>query len=202
MPRPKNPQPKYRFHCSGQAFVEFNGQKFYLGKHGSPQSRAKYLELVSEYQQSGFQTPGQPTQQADEPLSLAALLTDFRANGLKRLGRKAARIRQYEMLCEIMEDDCAHISAEHFGPVKLEEIRQGFLEAGNCRKFANEKTGMVLRIFKWAVSRELIPASRLVALQSLEPLKIGEARDNPKRQPVAREDVLSTLPHLAPSNNC
>ena len=57
MTRPKTKAPKYRYHVSGQAFVEFNGKRFYLGKFDTQKSRVKYHRLVTEYLENGLQTP-------------------------------------------------------------------------------------------------------------------------------------------------
>ena len=51
MPRLSLRPPKYRKHkASGQALVTLNGRDFYLGPHGSPESRADYDRLVAEWQ--------------------------------------------------------------------------------------------------------------------------------------------------------
>src|SRR4051794_38005163 len=48
---PPNP---YRLHKpTGQAVVTVGGRDFYLGRHGSPQSRAEYDRLVAEWLAGG-----------------------------------------------------------------------------------------------------------------------------------------------------
>ena len=49
--------PAYRFHVSGQAVVTLAGKDFYLGPHDSPESRARYFELVQEYNANGKIAP-------------------------------------------------------------------------------------------------------------------------------------------------
>ncbi|MFP6693094.1 MAG: hypothetical protein VB875_08760 [Pirellulales bacterium] len=42
--------PKYRLHrASRQALVQINGQRIYLGAHGSEESEEKYKRLVAEW---------------------------------------------------------------------------------------------------------------------------------------------------------
>jgi hypothetical protein len=42
--------PSYRLHkASGQAIVTLSGRDYYLGGHGSPESRKKYNRLLAEY---------------------------------------------------------------------------------------------------------------------------------------------------------
>ena len=57
MARPKSQLPALRFHLSGQSVVRIDGQDFYLGKHGSPESLARYAVLVAEYQRGGLSLP-------------------------------------------------------------------------------------------------------------------------------------------------
>lgn len=50
--------PKYRLHRpSGQAVARFNGIDYYLGKHGSPESRDEYDRLLGEWMINGRQAP-------------------------------------------------------------------------------------------------------------------------------------------------
>ena len=47
MPRSTRSIPKYRLHkASGQAVVTLRGKDYYLGPHGSPESRAEYDRLI------------------------------------------------------------------------------------------------------------------------------------------------------------
>ncbi len=42
--------PKYRLHKgSGQALVQINGERIYLGKHGSAESKEKYQRIIAEW---------------------------------------------------------------------------------------------------------------------------------------------------------
>src|SRR4051794_38208926 len=48
MPRPKTLEPKYRHHRrSGAAYVVIDGKEVWLGKHGTPASRKKYLATLT-----------------------------------------------------------------------------------------------------------------------------------------------------------
>ena len=58
--------PKYRRHKgSGQALVQINGQRIYLGKHGSEQSKERYRRLVARHLQSN-EAPPPPSASAAE----------------------------------------------------------------------------------------------------------------------------------------
>lgn len=50
--------PKYRLHRpSGQAVARFNGIDYYLGKHGSQESRDEYDRLLGEWMIKGRRPP-------------------------------------------------------------------------------------------------------------------------------------------------
>src|SRR5688500_10525314 len=72
----RSPQlPRYRLHrATGQAVVTLSGRDHYLGKHGSPESRARYQRLIREFVNAGFRMP------AEDPLGgypVAKLCDDF-----------------------------------------------------------------------------------------------------------------------------
>ncbi len=47
--------PKYRLHKgSGQALVQINGERIYLGKYGTEESKEKYRRLVAEFLAGGL----------------------------------------------------------------------------------------------------------------------------------------------------
>jgi len=50
MPKHKNANPSYRLHKrSGQAVVTLNGVDHYLGVYGTPESHAKYSQVINEW---------------------------------------------------------------------------------------------------------------------------------------------------------
>ena len=50
--------PSYREHKpSGQAVVTLGGRDVYLGKHGTPESRAEYDRVIAEWLANGRQIP-------------------------------------------------------------------------------------------------------------------------------------------------
>ena len=61
MPDLKKPRiPAYRLHKpSGRAVVRLNGRDFYLGPHGTPESKAEYERLISEWLANHRQLPEQ-----------------------------------------------------------------------------------------------------------------------------------------------
>ena len=71
---------KYRFHKgSGQALVQINGDRIYLGRYGSEESQEKYQRLVSEWLSNGRQRVSPPAAdpQATADLNVNKLLLAY-----------------------------------------------------------------------------------------------------------------------------
>lgn len=196
MPRPKSAQPAYQFHISGQARVSLCGKDYYLGPHGSPESYARYYALLSEYTSNGMKPPAQSTHQVEQAIRIRDITADFRHRVLPRYEHDNGQHNRFSNLCDLLDAKHGDESPNDFGPRKLEALRDGFIADGVNRKYANIKTRMIVRIIKHGVSRELVSPERIVALDALEPLKLGQGREGKPRTGVAIADIEKTLPKL------
>ena len=151
MSRPKKAMPAYRYHISGQAVVTLGGKDFYLGQYDTPQSRSRYLSLLSEYNSNGLQTPNQPTHQDGQPITVRCVTAEFRES----IANRSAELNRFGRLLVALEDDYGDEPAADFGPRKLAAMRELFIAAGNCRSYCNSQTRQIVRIFKYAVSGNL-----------------------------------------------
>ncbi|WDQ16376.1 tyrosine-type recombinase/integrase [Rhodopirellula sp. P2] len=185
------------------------GVEFYLGKYDSPESRAKYHELLGQYLKNGKQAPEKPAKDnavrlADEPVQVRHLTADFRAKVLPLHEDNAANFNKFSNLLDLLDALHGKELASEFGPRKLEAIRDTLVTVGiglkpkpNSRSYANAQVRKLIAIFRHGVSRELIEASRIVALEALPPLRPGQAKDNPKRTGVPLEVIRATLPEMS-----
>lgn len=74
MPERTRRAPSYRKHkASGQAVVKIGEQVHYLGRWGTPESRAEYDRLIAEWRQAGRLRPPTP----GTSISVAELLVGF-----------------------------------------------------------------------------------------------------------------------------
>lgn len=92
------------------------------------------------------------------------------------------------------------LPAEEFGPLRLKKLRQLMIERGWCRGVVNQRIGIIKRMFKWAASEQLVPASAYHGLQTVEGLKRGRsgAKETEPIQPVAEKHVRAILPFTSP----
>jgi integrase len=80
-------------------------------------------------------------------------------------------------------------------PVTICKTRKGL-----ARKLVNQRIDHIKRVFKWAVSEELVPASVYEALKTVAGLRRGHpgTHERPKVRPVPWKNVEAVLPFLAP----
>ncbi len=70
--------PKYRLHKgSGQALVQINGRRIYLGKHDSPASHEKYRQIIAEWLRNGQQILPRTPDSASGQLSVNELILAY-----------------------------------------------------------------------------------------------------------------------------
>jgi integrase len=74
------------------------------------------------------------------------------------------------------------------------------IDADWCRGVVNRRVARIVRMYKWAVSEELIPENTHRALTTVRGLEKGrtEARETEPVKPVSDADVEATLPHVLP----
>jgi integrase len=87
-----------------------------------------------------------------------------------------------------------------FGPLKLIDLRDHMISLDWSRRLINQRMGRIKRMFKWAVSRQLVSPVLYQGLMTIEGLKQGRsaARENPKRKPVDEKHVYAILAHTTP----
>src|SRR5262249_21263759 len=98
-------------------------------------------------------------------------------------------------------DQFGELPAEKFGPLSLQQVRQGLLASGRyCRKEINARVHRIRRAFRWAAANERIPGTVVHCLATMDGLKAGRcgARESEPVRPVPYEHVLAVLPHLPP----
>jgi integrase len=195
----KGTPPTYRLHKpSGRAVATIDGKCCYLGPYDSPASKAEYARLIAEYAISGS-----ATKPACDPagITITELLAKFNRHAkvhYRKNGKLTNEYDAYRVLMRRIKPLYGHTRASDFGPLALKSLRQKLIEAGQVRSTVNKNVGRIKRIFKWAASEELIPASVYQAPTTVEGLRKGRC-DCPESEPVKPVDVeivLKTLPHL------
>jgi integrase len=202
---------------SSQGVVRLNGVDHYCGPWPSgqrkppPDVRARYDAFISEWLVRGrVALPAD-----DRPLlTVAELLAAFLARSETHYrdqdGNPTTEVANYRMALRPVRHLYADLPAADFSPLKLKAIRRLMLDGYThpkygeqpslARKVVNQRIGRITRVWKWAVSEELVPVAVYQELKSVEGLAKGrtEARETEAVTPVAVPHVEATLPFLLP----
>jgi integrase len=226
MPRLTVKNPSYSRHkASGQAVVTLNGVDYYLGTHNSPASRAAYNRLIGEWIANDRRVPSAPT----DDLLIVELCDQFWQHAQREYvgpdGEPSREADNFKTVLRELRLMYGSTRAIDFGPRSLKALMMHLAKApalsdegnktngrrcGWCRNLVNRQAARIKQVFKWAVSEELIPASRVnpdgsitavyEALRTVSGLKRGktEARESEPVGPVADAHVDAVLPLLTP----
>jgi integrase len=211
MPRAKQWPPKAHAHkASGQDRVTVDDRHVYLGPTGSEQAKQKYDELIARLTaeraaQSARASPlVQPHGVPATGLTVAELLERYDAyatNYYVKNGTPTKQLQRVRTALKFVRDNSGAALAARFGPLALEEVRSHMVERGWRRGTVNAHCDCVVRCWRWAASRELVPPGAYESLRSLDRLKAGRTaapESEPVRppEPSAVEAALTVLPRV------
>jgi len=188
--------PKYRKHPNGQAFIEVNTKRYYLGTYDSPESHQKYREFVNGLL-SGKAEIAPPS--LGGLASLDELILAYLTFARDYYG-KSAEFEHLKTVLKDVSDNYGAIPAKDFGPRSLQLIRDSWIRRGWARTNINHQVSRVRRFFRWCGSQELVPGEIASRLTCLDALRAGKttAKESPKVKPPAVADVIAVLPFLTP----
>lgn len=202
MPKIVHATPKYRHHkASGQAAVTICGKHHYLGRWKSKASRAEYDRLVGEWIAAG--RPARlptPTNNGIFIVELCQAYLNYAEKHYVKDGKATGTIFGIKAALRMLRERHSRVRVPDFGPLALEALQQQMAEAGHARSYVNQNIGRIKRVFRWGVSREIVPVAVYHALLTVPGLRKGrsKARETKKVRPVAAELVERTLPYLPP----
>jgi len=189
--------PKYRKQARpnspADAFVELDGDRIYLGAYGSAESRAEYARLIAEYEANGHRRPV-----ASNELTVVELIARYRRHVDDYYGPETKSVDRVRQCMKPVKKLYGDIAAIDFGPKALRAVRQVWIDAGRARRTINQYVQEVRRMFKWAASHELLPASTYQALATLEGLRRGrsKAKETKPVKPVPEAHIEAVKDHL------
>jgi integrase len=189
--------PAYCLHsASGQAVVRIDGRDHYLGRHGSPESHARFERLLAEYLANGRRLP-----ELTAGYTCQELAYDFFVWYRRETGEGGSRVVNVRLALAPLVAKFGDLPAAEFGPRSLALLREGIVAAGLTRGVVNERVGIVKRAFRWACADERIPGSTYHGLLAVEGLRRGRsaAREPERVLAVPRRDLDVVLPVLPPT---
>ena len=193
MARKANVFPSYLLHKqSGQARVRINGRDYLLGEYGSESSRIAYGELIAKFSGGMPIDPIAPAKRGRLPRNeseqdpgpavseITLVFLRYAESHYVKHGKQTSEVSVLKSVMTPLNDLYGMLPAKDFGPLALKAVRSKMVESGWCRNSVNSGVNRIRRIFKYAVSNELIDPSVLQRLQCVAPLLEGrtEAHDN------------------------
>src|SRR5262249_18648679 len=198
MARPRNPVPTYKKHpTKDEARCWLNGQWVSLGRWNSPDSLAEYNRICAECRAAAVAGQVARTDRRETTISevLLAFTRHVHAHYRRHDGTASSEVKEYQAALRHVRELYGHTPAADVGPLALQAVRRRMIDAGWCRTRVNKQVGRVRRMFKWAVSQELVGESQYQALRSVDGLQ-KHRTDAPERarvEPVADAHVDATL---------
>ncbi len=193
--------PSYRRHPNGQAFVSIRGERIYLGKHGTPESRERY---AAEIRKLDLPAPAYKPVQAPGPeytvVELAAAYLDFAEGYYVKNGKPTETLGEVRRSLVLLGDHYGDCRVADFGPLKLGHLQELLVARGLARSTVNDRIAIITRAFRWGAAQELVPPAVHHGLKAVEGLRKGrtKAKDSEPILPVDEEVVDVTLPFLSP----
>jgi integrase len=115
-------------------------------------------------------------------------------------GANTSEVGYIERTLEVLLDCFPSLSVDEFGPLRLKEVREVMIDKKWCRKQVNQRISTIRRMFKWAVSEQILSPMILHGLQAVSGLKRGRTRAKESKRvlPVDERDVYAILAHTTP----
>ena len=198
MPKLSNSLPKYRKHrATGQAIVTLDGRDFYLGPYGTKASKLEYDRLIGEWLANG-----RTLKTGDSlDLTISELLIRYWDHAkvyYRKNNAITSEVAAIKSALRPLRELYSKQLARDFGPLALEAVRQRMIDQGWSRTGINKAVSRIRRLFKWAVSKELIPASVIQALSTVDGLRKNrtEASESEPTLPIEDAIVQITLGYM------
>lgn len=187
--KPKRKEPGYRLHKhSGRGFIELDGKRHYTGRYGEPAAEAAALRLKAQWIANGKCIEAREVEEvkatsaavADDLITVEEVAARFWKAAEKRYvdgeGNPTAEHGHHRAALSIVRQLYGPTPAADFGPNALRLVRESMIEKGWSRPYVNAEASRIKRVWKWAVSHELIPPTAVAALDALTGLRYGEAK--------------------------
>ncbi|NLF58795.1 MAG: site-specific integrase, partial [Candidatus Hydrogenedens sp.] len=196
MPKPSTPKaPKLCFHKGKNLFfVRLNGEALYLGRDEDEAKRRYRIAVAKWWNRGGLPEPPPPQQ-----ITVAQVFDRWTVHAQEYYQNNPGHFESIKATYRAFLDVYKSMPAADFGPLALKSYRTGLCDGETSRTTVNMKVNAIRRVFKWAVSEELIPPSVFEALATVEGLRQGRAHGVKEPTPVTDvrwEHVEACLPFM------
>ena len=203
--RDKNHIPRPTRRPDGRAVLRLNGIDHYLGQAGewpkgrkSPPSsiQAEYQGLIATWLANGRTLPDISSCLTVNEVILA--YDTWAESYYRREGKENVQMVMIRDALGVVMKLFGRTPAAELGPLKLEVVQKEMAGKGWSRNYVNEQVGRVRRMFRWAVSREMVPRDLYHGLEALPGLRKGApgVRETEPIKPVPEAVVDATFLYI------
>jgi len=190
-------EPGYCLHKpTGQAYVRFDGKAYYLGAHGSEESKERYSRLKAEWLVNRHAEKFQPAATGGPCIAdICLAYLDY----AEKYYRGSTEFVNLKLAIQPLSELYAAIPAAEFGVIQFRACREWWLkDPKRSRQYVNKQMKRLLRVLKWAVGEGTIPATVYDTLRYVPALMKGRtyAPETKPVKPVGRELVDATIRHM------
>ncbi len=189
--------PAYRHQkARNLAVVRLDGKDIYLGEFDSPESHAKYDQLISDWLRR--RDVQYPTPQNIALCQLMAAYLVFAGEYYVKHGKPTREFGCISEALGLLRNEYEDLLVADFGPRALKNVRQSMIDRGWSRRYINKQVGRIRRMFKWGVAEEIVPVTIHQALSTVTGLKKGRtaAPDHAPVLSVPDDQIDRTLKYL------
>lgn len=180
-------------------FVTGRKRDFWLGDYGTEESRSLYTRLLARWESLGRRLWDEPARDpaGDGGVTVTQICHSYLLDQTPKVSKSFAATLRTNI--KAIRAQFGDLPAAEVGPNLVREWRTAMILADETRSSITRRVSGLMHIFRWAVSRELVPVTVLDAIRTLEPLRHNEGRRLPPVKPVDDAIVDATIAHLAPS---
>ncbi len=185
--------PSYRLHKpSHRAVVTIDGRDYYLGPYGSAESRQKYGDLIARH--AAGLSIDVPKAAPSDIVTVNDVVLIFMRHANTHYRKDGDLTDEYYCLksaAEPLIELYGETDAAEFGALALKAVRSKMITNGWSRRYINKSVGRIRRMFRHALSDDLIPPDVLQRLESVAPLLKGRTKavELPRRTAVPQEHI-------------
>lgn len=204
MARKRNELPQLRRHkAKNRAYFQFRGKRHYVGRWGSKEAQATFRRMLAEVVLPALERgedhpiPSAPKLAASE-LLIEDLAADYLEHVRKRYPARSRQPDSIRLAVQALLSMYGPTFVVDFTPRALIALQVEMARSGLGVRTVNSRITMLVRMFRWGVSEELVPGSVWHGLQAVEALKSGQYGVKPPRRIRAAtlEQVQAVIPQL------
>jgi len=195
----KRKVPKYSLHKpSGQACVQINRKITYLGKHGTPESRIRYEQLLAGLLKDAQTKPEAASLTVN---ALCVMYVGHCRGFYRKNGKETSEVGCVQLALRPMVSLYGGTLAAQFSPICLRRVRDEMIRLKWVRTSINRQILRIRKMFKWALSVEALTSPDILEmLRAVDGLQKNrsDAKESKPVKAVKRAAVDAVEPHIKP----